>query len=565
MTVDFRLPHLGENINSADIIKVLVKEGDKVELDQIVIEIETDKATVEVPSEIAGVVNKVYVKEGMKANVGEPVISVDVNGAEEAKSKEETIGSKETKEEKDNANEKTEDTVPQTTSSPTTNNQQPTTNNYEFKIPVLGENITSAQITKVLVSAGDKVEVDQIVLEIETDKATVEVPTEVGGTVKEVNVKEGEKVNVGTVAFVLEASGTASKSKSEAPAPKQEAKTGQPKPADQPPITGQKQPVKEHTHIPQVVSIPRDISKVVVPAAPSVRRFAREIGVDIHQVRGSGKTGRISIEDVKGYAKAINKQIQKGGMSVGGLGIAHEPLPDFSKWGEVDRQPMSNVRRKTAEHLSFAWATVPHVTQFDKADITELEDLRKQFGKKVEAAGGKLTVTGILLKVIASAMKVFPQFNSSVDMEKSEVVYKKYVNIGIAVDTERGLLVPVIRDVDKKNIIQISVDLADVSKKARNKKLGLEDMQGGCFTISNLGGIGGTYFTPVVNTPEVAILGVSKSAYEPVYIGGEFKPRLMMPLSLSYDHRIIDGADAIRFLRWVVNALENPFLLSLEG
>jgi pyruvate dehydrogenase E2 component (dihydrolipoamide acetyltransferase) len=318
-------------------------------------------------------------------------------------------------------------------------------------------------------------------------------------------------------------------------------------------------------HMPKTVIIPKDISKVVVPAAPSVRRFAREIGVDINQVRGTGAYNRISLEDVKAYAKKINEQIQKGGIVGGGVSIARETLPDFTKWGEVDRQPMSNVRRKTSEHLSYAWATVPHVTQFDKADITELEKLRKQFGKQVEIAGGKLTVTGILLKVIASAMKVFPQFNSSVDMEKNEIVYKKYLNIGVAVDTEKGLLVPVIKDVDKKNITQLSIDLAEISKKARDKKLSLEDMQSGCFTISNLGGIGGTYFTPIVNTPEVAILGVSKSAYEPVYVDGKFEPRLMMPLSLSYDHRIIDGADAIRFLRWVINALENPFLLSLEG
>lgn len=226
---------------------------------------------------------------------------------------------------------------------------------------------------------------------------------------------------------------------------------------------------------------------------------------------------------------------------------------------------MSNVRKKTAEHLSYAWATIPHVTQFDKADITELEELRKKFGKKVEAAGGKLTVTAILLKVISAALKVFPQFNAAVDMENKEIIYKKYYNVGIAVDTEKGLIVPVIKDVDKKNIVQLSVELKELSERARNKKTSLDEMQGGNFSISNLGGIGGTYFTPIVNSPEVAILGISRSAFEPVYKDGEFVPRLMMPLSLSYDHRIIDGADAIKFLRWVVEALENPFLLSLEG
>jgi pyruvate dehydrogenase E2 component (dihydrolipoamide acetyltransferase) len=317
--------------------------------------------------------------------------------------------------------------------------------------------------------------------------------------------------------------------------------------------------------MPKIVTVPKDISKNVVPAAPSVRRFAREIGVDIHQVRGTGPSGRISFNDVKAYAKNINEKIERGEFPAAGIGIARETLPDFSKWGIVDRQPMSNIRRKTAEHLSYSWSSVPHVTQFDKADITELEKLRGKFGKKVEAAGGKLTVTSVLLKVIASAMKVFPQFNSSVDMERNEIIYKKFYSIGVAVDTDRGLLVPVVRDVDKKNIIQLSIDLAEISRKARDKKLSLDDMQGGCFTISNLGGIGGTYFTPIVNSPEAAILGVSRSVFEPLYTDGKFEPRLMMPLSLSYDHRIIDGADAIRFLRWVINALENPFLLSLEG
>ncbi len=566
MTVDFRLPFLGDGINNADVIKVLVKPGDTIDKDQVVVEIETDKATVEVPSEFAGKVKEVFVKEGTKAEVGEPLISIEVESntsvTVDSKKKEvvETQPKKETVETSAHVKEQHKMEIQKTkTQSPDL---------YEFKIPALGENISTAQLTKVLVKSGDKISPDQIVLEIETDKATVEIPAEVSGIVKEVKVKDGDKVPVGSVAFIIESSELRSENESKPVEEKSSAKiidtttdkTSQPKAENRQPIL-----TKEHTHMPQTISVPKDISKVVVPAAPSVRRFAREIGVEISNVRGSGSGGRISIEDVKSFAKNLNQQIQKGGIEGGGVSIPKETLPDFSKWGAIDRQPMSNIRRKTAEHLSYAWATIPHVTQFDKADITELEKLRKQFGKKVEEAGGKLTVTGILLKVIASAMKVFPQFNSSVDMEKNEIVYKKYFNLGIAVDTDRGLLVPVIRNVDKKNITEISIELNEISRKARDKKLTLEEMQGGCFTISNLGGIGGTYFTPIVNSPEVAILGVSKSAYEPVYIDSEFKARLMMPLSLSYDHRIIDGADAIRFLRWVVNALENPFLLSLEG
>lgn len=560
MIVDFRLPHLGDGIDAADVIKIPLKEGDNIEVDQVVVEIETDKATVEVPSDVSGIVKKIYVKEGTKAKVGEPIIAIEVDVLEPNVSSDK----QEARSEKQNVIQKAKLEVP------ITNHQSPTTSNYQFKIPMLGENIFSAQITKVLVNVGDRLEADQIVLEIETDKATVEVPTEVGGTVKEVRVKEGDKVAVDSVAFVIEMSELRT-----LPAGRQVAngelkiseENKSPITNHQPPSSNIKQPFQkiEHTHAPSIVTLPKDFVQVVVPAAPSVRRFAREIGADVHQVRGSGVSGRISIEDVKAFAKAMNEQLRTGGLSTANVGVARETLPDFSKWGEIEHQPMSNIRRKTAEHLSYAWATIPHVTQFDKADITDLEKLRKQFGKKVEEAGGKLTVTAVLLKVLASALKVFPQFNSSVDMEKNEIVFKKFVNVGVAVDTDRGLLVPVIRDVDKKNIIQLSIELAEISKKARDKKLSLEEMQGGCFTISNLGGIGGTYFTPIINSPEVAIVGISKSAYEPVYIEGKFEPRLMMPLSISYDHRIIDGADAIRFLRWVVNALENPFLLSLEG
>lgn len=300
----------------------------------------------------------------------------------------------------------------------------------------------------------------------------------------------------------------------------------------------------------------------IAPASPSVRRLAREIGVDLSHVVGSGDRGRIQLDDVKNYARKVNTEINE--RSARGDGAPFEPLPDFSQWGIVERKPMNAVRRKTATHLSQAWY-IPHVTQFDKADITDLEKLRKQYAKRAVEKGGKLTMTVIVLKVVASALKVFPQFNASIDMTTDEIIYKKYYNVGVAVDTDRGLLVPVIRDIDKKNIIDLSVDLTNVAERAKDRKLTLDDMKGGNFTISNLGGIGGTYFTPIVNAPEVAILGISRASIEPVYIDGEFQPRLMMPLSLSYDHRIIDGADAIRFLRWIAEALQQPFLMDLEG
>jgi pyruvate dehydrogenase E2 component (dihydrolipoamide acetyltransferase) len=286
--------------------------------------------------------------------------------------------------------------------------------------------------------------------------------------------------------------------------------------------------------------------------------------VDIHEVKGCGPAGRISEDDVKAHAKGLLAAASVAQTPVAGH-FAQPSLPDFSKWGKVERVSMRGVRRKTAQHLAEAWNTIPHVTQQDKADITELEQLRARFAPKAEEAGGKMTVTAIALKVVASAIKVFPQFNASIDMTKEEIVYKQYINVGVAVDTDRGLLVPVIREVDKKNIVELAAELTQLSKKARDKKLTPEEMEGGTFTITNLGGIGGTGFSPIVNHPEVAILGLSRSSMEPVWINGKFEARLVLPLSLSYDHRLIDGADAARFLRWIAEAFEQPFLLSVQG
>jgi len=403
----------------------------------------------------------------------------------------------------------------------------------EFKLPNLGENIESGDVLKVLVSAGDKIEKEQTVVELETDKAAIEVPSPVSGIVSAVHIHVGEKAAVGQLILTVETDGAAEDA---APSGPPEAPAEAPAPPD-------------------------DGEGVSVAATPSVRRLAREIGVDLQAVKGTGRGGRISVADVKAHAKSA---LQGRGAAPAGA-AALVPLPDFTKWGKVERRPMSGVRRATGAHLSRAWATIPHVTQCDKADITALEKLRKRYGKKAEAAGGKLTVTAIILKLLASALKVFPQFNASVDAANEEVIYKEYVHIGVAVDTERGLLVPVIRDVDRKNIIRLSVELSEAAGKAREGKLSIDEMRGGSMTITNLGGIGGTHFTPIINAPEVAILGVSRGGVEPVHVDGEFQPRLMLPLSLSYDHRLIDGADAARFLRWLAEALENPFLAFLEG
>jgi pyruvate dehydrogenase E2 component (dihydrolipoamide acetyltransferase) len=434
----------------------------------------------------------------------------------------------------------------------------------EFKLPELGEGVESGDVLRVLVSIGDTVSPDQPVIELETDKATIEVPVSIGGTVKEIRIQEGDKIRVGEAILIVDTDGAAATPlEVEVPGPAEEEEEEPAREAVAGPEVLKKEPPPAPPTIADAITPELTPSRIeahqVVPAAPSVRRIARELGVDITEVRGSGTAGRITMDDVKGHAKRLVSGLQKGGRV-----SATTPLPDFERWGTIEREAMTNVRRKTAEHLSLGW-TAPHVTNHDRADVTDLEKLRKRYAKRVEVAGGKLTMTAIALKIVASALKAFPQFNASIDMEKEDVVFKKYYHIGVAVDTERGLLVPVIRDVDQKNIVELSVELSEVAEKARNRKLGLEEMQGGTFTITNLGGIGGTAFTPIINWPDVAILGMSRATVVPVWTDSEFVPRLMLPLSLSYDHRLIDGADAARFLRWLAEAFENPFLLSLEG
>ena len=465
----------------------------------------------------------------------------------------------------------------------------------EFKLPNLGDGVAAGDVLRVLVKAGDTLKADQAVLELETDKATLEVPSTVGGKVTEVKVKPGDKVKPGQVVLVVDDAGSGAAASTPAaaptaaekpapaatPAPAPAAMAGPPgesdEPTDRPAMMAMAAGAGEgsdQTDRPNVLTFsaargaaPAPVpGGLIAPAAPSVRRLARELGVDLHQVQGSGPNGRISQDDVKTFTKQVMASLGGGGQravaTVSGASIA---LPDFSKWGAVERKGMSGIRRKTSEHLSHAWNTIPHVTQFDKADITALEQVRKQYRTEVEKAGGNLTVTAILTKIVASALKTFPQFNASVDAAGEAIVYKKYVHVGIAVDTENGLLVPVVRNADQKNLTQIAVDIQQLADKAKARKLSLDDMSGGSMSISNLGGIGGTAFTPIVNWPEVAILGVSRGAMEPKWNGTSFEPRLMLPLSLSYDHRLIDGADAIRFLRWVVDALENPFALALRG
>ncbi|MCS7054179.1 MAG: 2-oxo acid dehydrogenase subunit E2, partial [Ignavibacterium sp.] len=502
MQKEFKLPELGENIETADIVNVLINEGDFIKKDQGVIEIETDKATIEVPSTLEGKITKLLVKAGDKVKVGETIMIVEEAG-EESILKIEKPADKNPEEK--NAEIETEKKSEDNTYSKTLTTEH--LDIVEFHLPELGENIETADVVNVLVKVGDIIEKDQGIIEIETDKATIEVPSTVSGKIVEVLVKAGDKAKVGQTIIKIQTGEIQPEEKVLKPETQQkseEKKTVEEvKSTEQQILTGERPSIQ-----PMEFDNQPPILKGAAPAAPSVRRLAREIGVDINKVPGTGPGGRITMDDVKAYSKKLHESRVEGI----GIGIKAEPLPDFSKFGEIKKVEMTNIRKKTAEHLSYAWATIPHVTQFDKADITNLEKSRKDLTKIVEKSGAKLTVTAILVKVVVEALKKFPQFNSSIDMEKKEIIYKNYFNIGIAVDTEHGLIVPVIKNADQKSLTEISIEINALAEKARTKKISLEDLQGGCFTITNLGGIGGTYFTPIVNSPEVAILGVSKSA-----------------------------------------------------
>jgi pyruvate dehydrogenase E2 component (dihydrolipoamide acetyltransferase) len=426
-------------------------------------------------------------------------------------------------------------------------------------LPELGEGVDSVDVVAVLVGVGDAIDVDQGLIEVETEKASVEVPATAAGTITEIHVSAGDVLGEDAPIVTLEGV------EAESSAPSDPDPVPDPAPDDSDDATEVvEDPPKPTTPEPPAPSPPPPVSPRdgmrTIPAAPTVRRFAREVGVDLATVQGSGPGGRISIDDVKAEAN----RLLSGGAVQGGPAPTLE-LPELERFGPIHREKMSKVRKLTAENLTRAWATVPQVTNHEIADITDLEDFRKAYKERVAAEGGKLTMTAVLVKIVAAALKSHPVLNAAVDMAQQEIVFRYSINIGVAVDTERGLLVPVIRDAETKNLTEIAIELDDLANRARSKRLKPDEMQGGTFSISNLGGIGGTAFTPIVNWPEVAILGVSRGRIEPQWHEGNFRPRLMMPLSLSYDHRLVDGADAARFLAKLKDALENPILLALDG
>ena len=469
----------------------------------------------------------------------------------------------------------------------------------DVKIPEISENVTSGTIVEVLVAVGDTVAVDDVLVEMETEKAVVEIPSPYAGTVKEVLVAAGDEKNVGDVFMKIdvadeeketseEEGGAPEASPAETGGGEEEKASGKGQEAEE---AAEGQPEAEETR-PEEKEVaaeaaaeagetsteapsaegeaaaskaPKEKPARPAPAAPSVRRFARELGVDIHAVPGSGHDGRISQSDVSAYVK----QRMEGKAPVaeeagdGAQMPAQPPLPDFSRWGAVRTEKLATVRRLTAENTSASWRVVPQVTQFDEADITDLQAFIERHAKQAEKQGGKLTVTAVLMKVCAAALERYPRFNASIDLEKEQLIYKDYVHIGLAVDTERGLLVPVVRDVQKKGILALSAEIVDTARRARNKKTKPDEFEGGTFTLSNQGSIGGTAFTPVVVWPQAAILGISRARRTLLERDGDFEARTILPLCLSYDHRIVDGADAARFLDFVCRSVEQGLTLVL--
>ncbi|MDP1798461.1 MAG: 2-oxo acid dehydrogenase subunit E2 [Planctomycetaceae bacterium] len=432
----------------------------------------------------------------------------------------------------------------------------------EFKLPLLAEGINSADVAELHVKAGDTVEAGQVLMELETDKAVMELPSPSAGTIAALLVKKGDTVKVGQAILSFgDGGGAATNGATEGKAPADAkasagatAAAAKASAATEKPATDEQTPKAPATTA--TSTVPWSNGTTPVAAGPATRRMARELGVDLGKVRGSGSGGRITSEDV---ARTF-----AGSSSSGGGGLVIPPLPDFSSFGDVERQPYTRLQKTVANNLSLAWQIIPHVTQHDLADITDIENARKRFVENAGKNASKVTMTAITMKAIVACLQQFPHFNSSYDSQKGELVLKKYYHIGVAVDTPTGLVVPVIRDVDQKTVVQLANELTNVAEKARNGKLTIEDMRGGTFTITNLGGIGGTAFTPIVNYPEVAILGMSRSQKQLQLVNGELKERLMLPFSLSYDHRVVNGADAARFLVRLAGMFADPFRLLVE-
>ncbi|MBY5960724.1 dihydrolipoyllysine-residue acetyltransferase [Marinobacter nauticus] len=540
---EIKVPDLG-GADEVEIIEIIVSEGDSVEEEDPILTVESDKASVELPAPAAGKITKITVKVGDKVKEGDVIgmlaASGDAGGSDDAGD-----------DKSEQAEEKTEapsEAKSEDTKSAPKKKKSGGSRTEVVKVPSL-DGFEDVPVIEINVAEGDTVGEEDPLVTVESDKATMEIPSPYAGKIGKILVKEGDKLSEGSdlLEMTIEDDGDdedeSADSGDSAQADSQESKPEKP------------QGKQESEPQPQGSTYEPPSPGTKVHAGPAVRKLARELGADLTRVKGSGPKGRIVKDDVHAYVKSQLQQSQQGSGVATGSGIPGVKLPDFSQFGEIEREGMSRMMAATATNMQRSWLNVPHVTQFDDADITEMEDFRKAQKAAGEKRGVKMTPLPFLLKACAAALAELPQFNVSLDMERKEVVRKKYIHIGIAVDTPHGLMVPVIRDVDQKGLWELAAESAELAQKARDKQLKPAEMQGACFTITSLGGIGGTAFTPIVNTPEVAILGVSKASMKPVWDGKEFQPRLMLPLSLSYDHRAVNGADAARFTNLLTQLL----------
>ena len=580
------VPDIGD-YSDIPVIEVLVAVGDTVKKDQGLVTLESDKATMEVPSSVAGVVKEIKVKVGDSLSEGKVVALIEVAGSDAPTAQAAPAQAPAAAAAAPAPAAKTSAPAPTAPTAPTAHGAPagaPAAGGVtvEALVPDIGD-YSDIPVIEILVAVGDTVKKDQGLVTLESDKATMEVPSSVAGVIKEIKVKVGDSLSEGKVVAIIEAEGAASGPAADKPVA--EAQSSESDSAVEPvavasepdrlaardigkatvgaaPMAGASAaPSAGSPSTPPVQFNADSVLPAKVPyATPAVRVFARELGVDLAQISGTEKGGRITKGDVQKFVKsalsggAVTAQAASASTG-GGLNLLPWPKVDFSKFGDVETQPLSRIKKISGANLARNWAMIPHVTQFEQADITELEALRVALNKENEKAGIKLTMLAFLVKTSAAALKKFPEFNASLDASGENLTLKKYIHIGFAADTPNGLVVPVIRDVDKKGVVQIAQESGELAKKARDGKLGPADMSGGCFSISSLGGIGGTAFTPIVNAPEVAILGVSKSSIQPVWNGKEFAPKLMLPLSLSYDHRVIDGALAARFTTYLSQVL----------
>ena len=531
-----KVPDLG---GEGEVIEILVKEGDQVEAEQSLAVLESDKASMEIPSPKAGTVKAIKFKLGDSLKEGDPLIELDVEGGEQAKQDDSSEQPAKAESKAEQPAEPKADTSAE--------QQKPAagggSRSEAVKVPDLGTD--SARVIEILVSKGDQVEADQSLLVLESDKASMELPAPFSGVIESIDIKLEQDVKTGDVIMQMQVSGGDSEAKAESQPAEQQGKQSD---AKQAPAAASSAASEEPASPPPVGGPSREGAKV--HAGPAVRMLAREFGIDLTDVKPTGPRDRILKEDVQKHVQAVMQQRKAAPAgATGGSGIPPVPEVDFSRFGEIETVDMTRLQQVGASNLHRSWLNVPHVTQFDLADISALEAFRKEQKAAAEKAGVKLTVLPFLLKACAHLLREQPNFNVSLAASGKQLIQKKYVHIGFAVDTPDGLLVPVIRDVDKKSLLQLAAEAAELADKARNKKLGADAMQGACFTISSLGHIGGTYFTPIVNSPEVAILGVSKATMQPVWDGASFQPQLMLPLSLSYDHRAINGAAAAQFTR----------------